>query len=207
MTSFFSFFEEEMKSVKKGENHYQSGHVESFVSSSGVMRGLVHTSMKKKVYQVTIYLDGNNDIKSAECECPRGKFKCSHAAALFVHGIHNLGRTDVECQWKKRKAACTVNSAADMFPKPNKYAPITRQTTSEDRQSLFDDLASYGRFTGLYWIMSPESAPVRTPIPTVEEILFSEGFLAEQYNGKQRQYFMDNVRVNDEKILQVSKLQ
>lgn len=167
ITSLFSFFEEETKSIQKGENHYHSSHVESFVYSQAVIRGLVHASMKKKVYRVTvsthrvivtsvskpmdakhqanhisipkqIYLDSKNDIKSAECECPRGKFKCSHAAALFIHGIHNLSRTDVECQWRKRKAADTVKSVPEMFPKPKKYIPITRQTTNEDRKLLYE---------------------------------------------------------------------
>ena len=44
-----------------------------------------------------IYSDSENVIRSSECVCPRGKFKCSHAAALFIHGIYNVSRTDVEC--------------------------------------------------------------------------------------------------------------
>ncbi|KXJ24866.1 Exonuclease [Exaiptasia diaphana] len=43
--------------------------------------------MKQKSYKVTIYLDEINSIKSTECECPRGEFKCSHAAAVFIHGL------------------------------------------------------------------------------------------------------------------------
>ena len=45
-----------------------------------------------------VYLDENFTIRSSECECPRGEFKCSHAAALFIRGIHNLSRTDIEYQ-------------------------------------------------------------------------------------------------------------
>ena len=54
IASLFSFFSEETKSIRKGENHYKSGHVESFVHQQGVLRGEVHASMKKKVYKVTV---------------------------------------------------------------------------------------------------------------------------------------------------------
>ena len=43
-----SFFENENKSVSRGENDFKSNHVESFGASQGV-----HASMKKKVYNVT----------------------------------------------------------------------------------------------------------------------------------------------------------
>ena len=52
IASLFSFFTEENKSIRKGENHYKSGHVESFFYEPG--EG--HVSMKKKVYKVTVSL-------------------------------------------------------------------------------------------------------------------------------------------------------
>jgi hypothetical protein len=48
ITSMLSFFEEETKSIKKGENNYHSSHIESFSYSDGVIRGQVHAIMKKK---------------------------------------------------------------------------------------------------------------------------------------------------------------
>ena len=67
-----------------------------------------------------IYLDEEHEIKSTECECPRDAFKCSHAAALFIHGIHNLSQTDVECQWRKRKSNTSLSTQAvtEMFSPP-----------------------------------------------------------------------------------------
>ena len=44
-----SFFGEEQKSIKKCENHYKSGHVESFTYSQGILRGDVHASIRNKV--------------------------------------------------------------------------------------------------------------------------------------------------------------
>ena len=49
IASLSSFFGEEQKSIKKGENHYKSGHVESFTYSQSILRGDVHASMRNKV--------------------------------------------------------------------------------------------------------------------------------------------------------------
>ena len=46
--SLVSFFAEEKRSITRGENHYRSDHVESFI------RGTVHASMKNKSYNVTV---------------------------------------------------------------------------------------------------------------------------------------------------------
>jgi len=54
ISSLLSFFENENKSVSRGENHFKSNHVESFNVIQGVLKGQVHTSMKKKVYNVTV---------------------------------------------------------------------------------------------------------------------------------------------------------
>lgn len=48
ITALALFFKDEQKSISRGENHYSSGHVESFSYSSGVLRGLVKASMKDK---------------------------------------------------------------------------------------------------------------------------------------------------------------
>lgn len=54
IASLLSYFSDEKKSIKKGENHCKSDHVESFSYHEGVLRGEVHASMKKKVYKVTV---------------------------------------------------------------------------------------------------------------------------------------------------------
>ena len=151
-------------------------------------------------------MDESNDIKSTECECPRGAFKCSHAAALFIHGIHNLSRTDIECQWKKKKSVTSVQSVAEMFPPPKQYCPLSRQPTQDDRAALYKDLTEYGKFTGLCWLMSPEPAQHSLPITTVEEIIYSEEFL--QVEGLQNQLgcLIARVKVQEAMIETVSQL-
>ena len=54
ITSLLSFFENENKSVSRGEYHFKSNNVESFSASQGVFKRPVHPSMKKIVYNVTI---------------------------------------------------------------------------------------------------------------------------------------------------------
>lgn len=92
-----------------------------------------------------------NNIKSTEYECPRGKFKCSHAAPLFINGIHHLNRTDIECQWRKRMSSSCLSSLAveAMFPLQKSYVAITRSPNAADRHALYASLKTYVRFTGL----------------------------------------------------------
>jgi len=102
-------------------------------------------------------------------------------AALFIHGIHNLSRTDVECNWKKRKVNTPLSWQAveDMFPPRKQYFCLSRNPTQSDRSVLYRDLQEYERFTGLSWLMSPEPATVRCelPVPTIEDIIYLEEFL------------------------------
>ena len=68
IVSLISFFGEEQKSIRKGENHYKSGHVESFTYSEDILRGDVHASMRNKVYKVTVSGKGFR-ILSADVGC------------------------------------------------------------------------------------------------------------------------------------------
>ena len=54
ITALTSFFSGEPKSIERGENHYKSDHIEYFQYSNGIIRGLVHASMKEKSYKVTV---------------------------------------------------------------------------------------------------------------------------------------------------------
>lgn len=95
--------------------------------------------------------------------------------------MYNLSRTDIECQWRKRKATNTLlPSVAKMFPLPKPdYAALPRQPTREDRSELYQNLWDYGKFTGLYWLISPEPQDKSTPlpVPTIESNIFSKEFL------------------------------
>ena len=153
-------------------------------------------------------MDEQHEIKSSDCECPRGAFKCSHAAALFIHGIHNLSRTDVECQWRKRKSntSLSAQAVAEMFPPPKKYTALGRKPVQVDRAQLYEDLKQYGRFTGLCWLLSSEPPAFNElSIPTIEDIIFSEEFL--QTRGLQQlDCLVRRSRILEEDILKISRV-
>ena len=54
IASLVSFFADEPKSIKRGENHYKSEHVLSFLYSAGIITGTVHASMKDKAYKASV---------------------------------------------------------------------------------------------------------------------------------------------------------
>eukprot|EP00795_Rhopilema_esculentum_P009877 gene9877-18466_t len=143
ITSLCIFFEGERKSISR----------ESIAYIPGVLKGEVRASMKGKVYVDESYL-----IKSTQCECPRGEFKCSHAAALFIHTINSISVTDVECSWKKQKTDnFSTHVVSELYqPRGPEYVPLTREPDDEDKFALYADLCNYGRSTGLWWLLSPE---------------------------------------------------
>ena len=85
IASLISFFREEQKSIKKGENHYKSGHVESFTYSHGILRGDVHASMRNKVYKVAVSGKGSTNTHYST------NVACYLFAALKCFSVRFLG--------------------------------------------------------------------------------------------------------------------
>ena len=159
--------------------------------------------------KLQIYLDDQQDIKATECECPRGTFKCSHAAALFIHGLYNVSRTDVQCQWRKRKSNASLSNKAvsELFPPPKSYCALNRKPTQADRSALYEDLKKYGRFTGLSWLLSPEPPLYnKLPMPSIEEIIFSEEFLQARGIQNRLDCLVRCSKLDEEKILRISEI-
>lgn len=100
-------------------------------------------------------------------------------------------------------------SVREMFP-PSKptYNALLIDPTREDRNELYENLKNYGKFTGLYWLMSPEPQNINNPLPvaTIDEIIFSEEFLQLQGSQAQRQYLMEKTKIDWTIIEQVSRL-
>lgn len=55
IASLFSFFTEEKKSIRKGENHYKSGHVESFFMSQVFCGGKCTLAWKRFIKSRWVY--------------------------------------------------------------------------------------------------------------------------------------------------------
>ena len=54
IATLVSFFADEPKSIKRGENHYKSDIVLSFLYYAGIITGTVHASMKDKAYKASV---------------------------------------------------------------------------------------------------------------------------------------------------------
>ena len=153
------------------------------------------------ILSMQIYLSDGN-IKSTDCDCPRGAYKCSHAAAIVIHAIHNLSRTDVECSWKRQKLTDVVKLASELYPPPREYNPLKRTVTAEDRSWLYGELQKYGKFTGMEWILSPEpDRDVHLPIQSVEELILSPEFLQQQLKTN---YLLEKLKISQDQKLAVS---
>ena len=87
-----------------------------------------------------------------------------------------------------------------MFPPRKQYCALSREPTQADRSSIYRSLCKYGKFTGLWWILSPEPEPVTLPMLTIEEIIYSDGFL--QAHGKEDQlsFFKEKCKIQSSTI-------
>lgn len=100
-------------------------------------------------------------------------------------------------------------SIQEMYPpaKPG-YSALLRDPTREERSELFQRLKNYGKFTGLYWLMSPEpqTQSDSLPVATVDDVIFQEEFLQLQGLEAQRQHLLEKVSVDWKTIKEVSRL-
>ena len=97
-----------------------------------------------------------------------------------------------------------------MFPlseKKKDYSPLSCAPKSKDQERLYRQLRQYGKFTGVCWLLSREPEPAaQLRLKTIEQIIFSEGFLGEQTSVGQLDYFIKNVKVRQDIIKEVSAL-
>ena len=95
-----------------------------------------------------------------------------------------------------------------MFPPPKKYTLLSRKPTGIYHAELYKDLKEYGRFAGLCWLLSAGPPLVSTglPIPTIEEIIFSEGCLKTIGLQEQVDCLVRRCRISCEDIAKISDL-
>ena len=67
------------------EEKFKSNRVLYYDLHDYLIISKVQASMKDKSYGVSITLKEEGGIKSATCECPRGKWICSHMAAAMIY--------------------------------------------------------------------------------------------------------------------------
>jgi len=96
---------------------------------------------------------------------------------------------------------------AEMFPPPKKCTALASKPTEVDRSELYEDLKEYGRFTGLCWLISPEPLAIsKLPIPTIEEIMYSEEFLQTRGVQQQLDCLVQRSKILDQDIMRTSEI-
>ena len=84
---------------------------------------------------------------------------------------------------------------------------MDRKPTQADHFALYEDLKKYGRFTGLSWLLSPEPPVVnKLPIPSIEEIIFTEEFLQARGIQDQLDCLVRQSNLDAQKIFRISEL-
>ena len=93
------------------------------------------------------------------------------------------------------------------FLQQKKYSCLSRKPTQSDRSALYRDLQQYGKCTGLCWLMSPEPVTVsRLPIPTIDDIIFSQYFLQTREYQEQIDCFIQQAKIPEEHISRISDI-
>ena len=96
---------------------------------------------------------------------------------------------------------------SELFSPPKRYCTLSRNPTPADRFALYEDLKEFGKFTGLCWLLSPES-PVanKLPMPSIEETIFSDEFLQARGTQGQLDCLVRRSKLDEHKIARISQL-
>ena len=106
LSGITTFFQDDLNAVSKGESKFKAGFVFELKIVGFVIKAQVRASMKDKAYRTSLTVDGASSIREAECECPRGKWLCSHMAAASIYANkHGLSKTHLPNAWITRPKA------------------------------------------------------------------------------------------------------
>ncbi|XP_065068318.1 uncharacterized protein LOC135693705 [Rhopilema esculentum] len=160
LAEILDFFKDDTNTVRKGELKFKSDFVLDLRIDELTVNAKVRATMKDKSYSVSLTIDGSGGIKQAICECPRGKWICSHMAAASIYvNKKGFSKTDLPNSWiarPKKAAKQEVRTISDLFPHPRPdYKAASRKVDEADKQFLFNQL-SRSAACPLQWIIGPE---------------------------------------------------
>ena len=120
LSGMLSFFKDDQNSIEKGEQKFKSGFVLEVQMRGHMINGKIRASMKDKCYAVSLEVNGDGNILTGSCECPRGKWICSHMAATAIYANkRGLSKTDLPNSWiarPKKAAKQDGKTMKDFFP-------------------------------------------------------------------------------------------
>lgn len=167
LAGVFSYFADDLEVIRKAELKIKCNHVMIQNLEEFDIKAKVRASMKDKTYSVTVTVDGMGGISGATCECPRGKWVCSHMAAVAIYANkHGLSKTDLPNSWihhPKKATKENLKPFHDIFP-PTKqqYSALPRKVNAEDRLFLQEQLLHTNVRCPMMWITGPD--PCSPPI-------------------------------------------
>jgi hypothetical protein len=77
ISDLMAFFKDEHKSIKRGEDHYKSGHVERCSYREVQLTGLVKVIMRDKVYPVSASVASKLSFSILAIQCVL--YSCQHS--------------------------------------------------------------------------------------------------------------------------------
>ena len=189
--------------MEKGEQKFKCGFVLDVKLREHTINAKIRASMKDKSYTVCLEVNGDGNMLRGTCDCPRGKWICSHMAAAAIHANKNgFSKTDLPNTWIKRpktEAKKDVKTMAEFFPsKKPRYKATPRAVSEQDRLFLFEKLSNTPSHCPMKWIISPE--PVQPASKVLDNIrpALIEDILVDFITDKQ--VFIDKCKVSAEQI-------
>ena len=164
LAGLFEYFKDDVNTIRKGELKCKSDFVLDLRINNLTVNAKVRASMKEKSYSVSLTIDGSGGIKQATCDCPRGKWICSHMAAASVYvNKKGFSKTDLPKSWiarPKKAAKQAVKAISDFFPhqRPH-FKGTSRKVDESDKQFLFEKL-SESAACPMQWFIGPEPLSV-----------------------------------------------
>ncbi|KAF3836942.1 hypothetical protein F7725_004406 [Dissostichus mawsoni] len=68
-----------------------------------------------QILTILICMGDDGAMQSAVCDCARGLYNSSHAAALAIFAMWQISSTDVECQWRKPGTSKVVQPVSQLY--------------------------------------------------------------------------------------------
>ena len=203
-----NFFTDDLNAVSKGESNFKAGFVLEHKSVGYIIEAQVRASVKDKAYRTSMTVDGDGGIREAECECPWGKWLCSHMAASSIYANkHGLSKINLPNAWiarPKKAANFDTNAFDDCFPNPRPtYYATNRPVSQCDKEVLYNQMLEAAVQCPLSWICGPEPPlpePEGSAPALIDDIL--------EYFISDKEMFLEKCKVSPGKIngLQATRL-
>jgi len=131
-------YKDSTKLVRKSEAAVEANRVlKSHIGANlDTINASVQASMKNRSYNVFVQY-GESGVISSMCDCPLGKHKCYHVAAVLLDGNKNISKTHIRQSWLRRPKSAPpkdTRTVSEIFPLSKLgYKALSKPLSSEDR--------------------------------------------------------------------------